>query len=99
MKISSVFVSSAIVEGFGNAIIEAMSADLPIIAVDCPGGPREILEDGKWGALLPIDDEAAMINAIEKVFSEERKISTKKRADDFSLETISKKYLNLIFKK
>ena len=39
-------------EGFPNAMVEAMSMGLPVIATDCKTGPREILED-QYGILIP----------------------------------------------
>ena len=62
------FVHSAREEAFGIVIVEALAAGLPVVATDCPVGPREILKDGKLGQLVPVDDVQAMVDAIERVY-------------------------------
>ena len=68
MARAAVYVLSSRWEGFGNVIVEAMATGLPVVATDCPVGPREILGDAPTlGALVPIGDDAAMAAAIERM--------------------------------
>ena len=51
-------------EGFGNVLVEAMAEGVPVVATDCPCGPAEILGQGTFGRLVPMEDEGAMAQAI-----------------------------------
>jgi len=64
MARAAVFVLSSRWEGFGNVLVEALACGTPAVATDCPSGPAEILQDGKIGPLVPIDDSVALSNAI-----------------------------------
>jgi glycosyltransferase involved in cell wall biosynthesis len=56
-------------EGMPNALAEAMAIGLPSISTDCKTGPRDLIDDGKNGFLIPVGDAKALADRIEKVFS------------------------------
>lgn len=58
-------VCSSIYEGLCNAIIEALGCGTPVVSTDCPFGPGEILQNGRYGTLVPLGDAAALASAID----------------------------------
>jgi glycosyltransferase involved in cell wall biosynthesis len=52
-------------EGMPNALVEAILCGTPVVSTDCRSGPREILGEGRFGALVPPDDPQALANALE----------------------------------
>ncbi|WP_394863581.1 glycosyltransferase [Paraclostridium bifermentans] len=97
MSKCDVFVLSSKWEGLPSVIIEAMACGADIVATDCKSGPREILEDGKYGILTPVGDEHKLANAINQSLSTDKNIDgIDKHLDQFSFDKIIEKYINLI---
>lgn len=95
---SDLFVLSSDYEGFGNVIVEAMEYGLSVVSTDCPVGPTEILEGGRYGKLVsPENVEALSFGMLSALGEEPNRSALKKRAKDFSLDVIARRYLDAIF--
>lgn len=94
---ASLFVLSSDYEGFGNVIVEALSFGLPVVSTDCPSGPAEILENGRFGLLVPVRDvealAAAMAQALDTAVDP---APLRARAADFAPEIVAGRYLQLM---
>jgi len=96
MRRASMFVLSSRWEGLPNALIEAMACGTPVISTDCPSGPREILEDGKWGKLVPVGDPNKLAEAIIDTLDNPPTYNPAVRAADFSVERAVESYLTIL---
>jgi len=97
MRRCSVFVLSSAYEGLPNSLIEAMACGAPVVSTDCPSGPAEILEGGRYGCLVPIGDADAMASAILAILrNAPDTTSTRQRANMFSIEASADQYLQLL---
>jgi glycosyltransferase involved in cell wall biosynthesis len=97
MRYCSAFVLSSVYEGLPNALIEAMACGAPVISADCPSGPAEILENGRYGRLVPVKDVEAMAGAISATLRETQDTAaTRRRAAVFSTEASAAQYLELL---
>ena len=97
MSRASLFVLTSRYEGLGNVLIEALACGCPCVSTNCPSGPSEILDDGRFGPLVPVGDDSALAAAMERVLdSPPNKETLIKRAQEFSLDTSVDQYEHLI---
>lgn len=80
LRRARVFVLSSAWEGSPNALTEALYLGTPVVATDCRSGPRELLEDGRYGPLVPVGDAAALADAIEDTLARPLPASTLRHA-------------------
>ena len=91
------FVLSSAWEGFGNVLVEALSLGKPCVATDCPSGPAEILGNGRWGRLVPVGDAKALGAALADVLDAPGPPEElQRRADDFSVDQLAERYLQVL---
>jgi glycosyltransferase involved in cell wall biosynthesis len=93
---SAVFVLPSRWEGLPTVLIEALYLGAPVIATDCPGGSREILRDGQYGKLIPVDAPLELAEAIEASLSEPRPCHPKESWSPYHLDMIVDRYLDLL---
>ncbi len=96
-KKAKVFVQTSLYEGFGYVMAEAMACGTPVVAYDAKGPMREILEDGKYGILIPTGDINKMVAAIANVLEKTNEnLDLRKAVTRFDENIIIKDYLNAI---
>jgi glycosyltransferase involved in cell wall biosynthesis len=96
MAHASSFVLPSRWEGLPTVLVEALYLGTPIVATDCPGGSREILQDGKFGRLVPVDEPLILAEAIELSLSDRRVYPPKESWMPFNLDFVVDRYLNLL---
>jgi glycosyltransferase involved in cell wall biosynthesis len=97
MSRASLFVLASEWEGLPGVLIQAMACGCPVVSTDCPTGPDEILEDGRYGALVPVDDVEAMANAMVATLAAPPETALlQARANDFHVDRIVAQYCDLL---
>jgi len=96
MKRAAVFVLSSRWEGLPNVLIQALACGTPVVSTDCPSGPAEILEGGKWGRLVPVGNVEELAEAIMATLNDPSPPEVAKRAQDFRIEKPAENYLRVL---
>lgn len=100
LRDASIFALSSRFEGLPMALIEAMSLGLPVVAFDCPTGPREVIEHGRSGLLVPEGDTPALaLGLLELIEDESRRRALAdgalERSRTFEIEAIAPRWAEL----
>ncbi len=95
MARAAALVLSSAWEGLPTVLIEAMAVGTPVVSTDCPSGAAEILDQGKYGWLVPVGDHAAIAVALLKILAGEVKPVDPGWLRQFSLEDSTQRYLEL----
>ena len=85
MRHCAIFVLSSRHEGLPGALIEAMACGSPVVATDCSHGPADILAQGQWGGLVPVDNAPALADAMVATLQSAHKPDVALRANTFNL--------------
>ena len=100
MKYAKFFVLSSRYEGFPIVLLEALACEVPVIAANCETGPSEIIVNRENGLLVPVEDEKALKEAMEKLFHDKGlynklKVNSSKSVEKYCIENIVKDWINL----
>ncbi len=97
MTRAAAFVLSSTWEGLPTVIIEALACGTPVVSTDCPSGPAEILEGGRYGRLVPVGDveglARAIMHTLDTYFDAEM---LRRRAGEFTVDRIVDQYLEVL---
>ena len=96
MARAGVFVLSSRWEGLPSVLIEALFCQVPVVATDCLSGPREILDGGRYGALVPVGDEETLAAAIESALAGDLLAPPAESWEPYEQETVVKRYLQVL---
>lgn len=97
MARSAALVVSSVFEGLSTVLIEGLASGTQVVSTDCPSGPREILEDGKLGRLVPVSDPKTLADAmLDCVLHPMRHAGVSESLKRFRTERIVGQYLDVL---
>lgn len=98
MSRAAAFVMSSSWEGLPTVLIEALACGVPVISTDCESGPDEILDGGRYGRLVPVDEPQALADAIVATLDDPGdKAARISRAKEFDTDNAVDRYIALAF--
>ncbi|MBK1718868.1 glycosyltransferase [Thiocystis violacea] len=94
---ADLYVHTCQFEGFGYTMLEAMACGTPVVATDCPHGPREVLGNGRYGLLVPMDDAESLASAIAGLLADRGRRQSfvalgLERSEQLSIERMARGY-------
>lgn len=97
MKNASVFAHTARWEGLGIVLVEALACGLPVVAMDCPSGPSEILKRGEFGRLITPGNLDGFSRALDEALTGSVNVSaTRERAQLFRTDIAAHRYMETL---
>lgn len=96
MARSDLYVLSSRWEGLPTVLIEALYCGLRIVATDCPSGPREILDGGRFGALVPVGDPGALAAAVLRALQDEGGAPSRESWERYGQQAVTEQYLDAL---
>ena len=101
-KNAKLFVHTAKYEGLPTVLLESLAFGTPVVAYDCPTGPKDILgENSEYGELIPLNDKDMFVEKVYELMNNNKKYENYRklsfvRANDFSMESNKTKLKELI---
>ena len=96
MARAKVFALTSRYEGFGMVLVEALALGASVVSTDCPSGPREILEGGRWGRLVPVGDIQALANALLAALDSPTMPTPPEALHMYDIESVVSKYEDVL---
>lgn len=96
MKKARLFVLSSSCEGLPTVLIEALACGTEVVSTDCPSGPREILDNGRHGSLVAIEDSEALFQAMKERLDIPEAGSSSEAYEPFWKTNVSRQYLDIL---
>lgn len=97
IKHASVLVLSSEREGFGNVVVEALSLGCNVIVTSCPGGPKDIIDGGTYGAIYGVGDISGLVGFLKSESWHKEPEILVARAKEYDSQKILKKYESVIY--
>jgi glycosyltransferase involved in cell wall biosynthesis len=96
MARAAVYVLSSVAEGMPGTLVQALACGAPVVATDCPCGPREVLQNGRFGRLVAMGDAAGLAHAILTTLSRPRRAAPPEAWQPYSEDVGVDAYLRVL---